>query len=165
MIPHWCWAQNIVSHLESDTKINYAARRLWGTVHGCHCPAKLGRSILYGVLFLAAHPFQIANFRVSAQVLPKAHSWQLGRVCWPIVDGWLSHTAGPSVMDPFDCPNWIPYCFHSGVHMESMESIWNEFMEWNFQMDSVLFKSDLMPPQNSIQNSYVNIDIVLIIFT
>jgi len=60
---------------------------------------------------------------------------------------------------------WIPYCFHSGVHMESMESIWNEFMDWNFQMDSILFKSDLMPPQNSIQNSYVNIDIVLIIFT
>jgi len=49
--------------------------------------------------------------------------------------------------------------------MDSMESIWNEFMEWNFKMDSILFKSDLMPPQNSIQNSYVNIDIVFIIFT
>jgi len=36
---------------------------------------------------------------------------------------------------------------------------------WNFQMDFILFKSDFMPPQNSIQNSYVNIDIVLIIFT
>ena len=43
-----------------------------------------------------------------------------------------------------------------------MDSMW---IPWNFQMDSILFKSDLMPPQNSIQNSYVNIDIVLIIFT
>ena len=53
---------------------------------------------------------------------------------------------------------WIPCGFHGmadGFHI----------IPWNFQMDSILFKSDLMPPQNSIQNSYVNIDIVLIIFT
>ena len=112
-MPHWCWAQNIVSYLESDTKINYAARRSQGTVHGHHCPAKVGWSILYGVLFLVAHPFQMANFRVSAQALPKVHSWQLSQVHWPIVDGWLSHTAGPSVMDPFDCPNWIYQGYHS----------------------------------------------------
>jgi len=47
----------------------------------------------------------MANYRVSAHALPKANSWHLGRVCWPVVDGWLSHSAGPSVTDPFDCPN------------------------------------------------------------
>jgi len=44
-------------------------------------------------------------------------------------------------------------------------SIWNPWNGGWRLMDSILFKSDLMPPQNSIQNSYVNIDIVLIIFT
>jgi len=59
-------------------------------------------------------------------------------------------------------PRVIPY----GIHGIS-RSFHGQFhiIPWNFQMDSILFKSDLMPPQNSIQNSYVNIDIVLIIFT
>jgi len=46
--------------------------------------------------------------------------------------------------------------------MDSMDWLMDS-MDW--LMDSILFKSDLMPPQNSIQNSYVNIDIVFIIFT
>ena len=55
------------------------------------------------------------------------------------------------------------------IHMDSME--WRvDSIEWlmdsmDWLMDSILFKSDLMPPQNSIQNSYVNIALVLIIFT
>ena len=54
--------------IQSDTKINYAASRLQGAVHN------VGRSVLYGALFLVANPFHMANFRVSAHALPKANS-------------------------------------------------------------------------------------------
>jgi len=95
----WWWVQNIISYW-------HTARRLMGAVDGRHNPVKVGQSIPNGALFVAAHPCRMAKFRVLAQLLPMANSWKLSPFCWPTVDRWLSHSAGPSVMDPFDCPNW-----------------------------------------------------------
>jgi len=61
-----------------------------------------------GLCFLGPTHVTWPILEVSAQLLPKPNSWQLGRFRWPAVDGRLSHAAGPSVMDPFDCPNWVP---------------------------------------------------------
>jgi len=33
---------------------------------------------------------------------------------------------------------WIPYCFHSGVHMESMESIWTIVVTPSFSFPNVV---------------------------
>jgi len=73
--------------------------------------------------------------------------WRVDSIEW-LMDSmdWLMDSMD-WLMDSMDFPD--------GFHI----------IPWNFQMDSILFKSDLMPPQNSIQNSYVNIDLVLIIST
>jgi len=107
----WWWVQNIISYW-------HTVRRLMGAVDGCHNPAKVGQSIPNGTLFVAAHPCRMAKFRVSAQslpMLPMANSWKLCPFHWPAVDGRLSHSTGPSVTDPFDCPNCQHFLLLSSV--------------------------------------------------